>query len=116
MSHSAILAGKGGATVSWSIEKSKASKIDTSLLKGAALYKLMERHILTMEQQDFNGYPRPDPNEKGRAVVNPINKFRTKPNVHLLPDQRSCDRCSTIYKVNSKGLAVKELSRFRFFF
>lgn len=111
MSHSAMLAGKGGATVSWSIEKSKTNKIDTNLLKGAALYKLMERHILTLEQQDFNGYPRPDPNERGRALVNQINKFRSKPNVNLAPDQRICDRCSTIYKVNNKGLAVKELSR-----
>nr|CAG4650757.1 EOG090X01LQ [Simocephalus serrulatus] len=108
MSHSAMLAGKGGATVSWSIEKSKTNKIDTNLLKGAALYKLMERHILTLEQQDFNGYPRPDPNERGRALVNQINKFRSKPNVNLAPDQRICDRCSTIYKVNNKGLAVKE--------
>lgn len=111
MSHSAILAGKGGATVSWSIEKPKAQKIDSNLLKGTALYKLMERYVLTIEQQDFNGYPRPDPNERGRALVNQINKFRSKPNVNLAPDQRICDRCSTIYKVNSKGLAVKELSQ-----
>jgi RNA exonuclease 1 len=110
MSHSAVLAGKGGATVSWSIEKPKSSKIDSSLLRGATLYKLMERHLLTLEQQDFNGYPRPDPNERGRAIVNPINKFRTKPSVHLAPDERICDRCSTVYKVNSKGLPVKQLS------
>ena len=88
MSHSAVLAGKGGATVSWSIEKPKSNKIDSSLLRGATLYKLMERHLLTLEQQDFNGYPRPDPNERGRAIVNPINKFRTKPSVHLAPDER----------------------------
>lgn len=110
MSHSAILAGKGGATVSWSIEKPKTSKFDSSLLKGTALYKLLERHILTLDQQDFNGYPRPDPNEKGRAVVNPINKFRTKPSVNVAIDERVCDRCNTVYKVNSKGLAVKQLS------
>lgn len=108
MSHSAVLAGKGGATVSWSIEKPKSARIDSNLLRGSTLYKLMERYLLTLEQQDFNGYPRPDPSEKGRAIVNPINKFRTKPSVNLAPDQRVCDRCNTIYKVNSKGLAVKE--------
>nr|CAG4646056.1 EOG090X01LQ [Macrothrix elegans] len=108
MSHSAMLAGKGGATVSWSIERPKNAKIDTSLLKGAALYKLLERHVLTLELQDFNGYPRPDLNEKGRAVVNPANKFRQKPNVHLAADQRVCDRCGTVYQVNYKGLAVRE--------
>nr|CAG4643032.1 EOG090X01LQ [Ilyocryptus agilis] len=111
MSHSAMLAGKGGATVSWSIEKPRnGNKIDSSLLKGVALYKLLERHVLTVEQQEYFGYPRPDPTEKGKAVVNTANKFRAKPgaSLNMGPDQRLCDRCGTMYKINSKGMAVKE--------
>nr|CAG4641478.1 EOG090X01LQ [Eurycercus lamellatus] len=112
MSHSAMLAGKGGASVSWSIEKPRnGHQFDTNLLKGAALYKLLERHVLTLEQQDFNGYPRPDPIEKGKAIVNSVNKFRPKTStasLNLGADQRICDRCSKIYRVNSKGLAIKQ--------
>ena len=104
-SHAAVLIGKNGANVSWSIEKSR-SKIDPSLLSGAPLFKLLNRYILTMEQQEFNGYPRPDPKEKGRATVNTTNKFRAKPNVHLTADQRLCDRCATVYRVDSRGIAV----------
>lgn len=104
-SHAAMLNGRNGANVSWSIEKSR-SKIDPSLLSGASLFKLLSRHILTMEQQEFNGYPRPDPKEKGRALVNTVNKFRAKPNVHLTADQRLCDRCGTVYRVDSRGIAV----------
>lgn len=106
-----MLAGKGGATVSWSIQKPRNGMIDPALLKGAALYKLLERHILTLELQDSNGYPRPDPTEKGKAIVKSVYKFRAKPNtaaLNLSPDQRLCDRCGTVYKVNSRGMAVKE--------
>lgn len=105
MSHAAMLAGKGGTSVSWSIEKSR-SILDPSLLSGLSLFKLLQRHILTMEQQDFNGYPRLDPKEKGRAIVNAVNKFRQKPNVHLSADQRLCDRCGTVYRVDSRGIPV----------
>ncbi len=107
-----MLAGKGGATVSWSIEKPRNGKVDANLLKGAAFYKLLERYILTMDQQDFNGYPRPDPFEKGKAVVNSTNKFKNAKSsagsLNLGPNQRICDRCGREYKVNSKGLAIKE--------
>ena len=111
-SHSAMLAGKGGATVSWSIEKPRSgAKLDSNLFKGAAFYKLLLRHVLTLEQQDFNGYPRPDPKEKGRALINTVNKFRQKPvgSFNLSADERICDRCSTVYKINSKGLPIKQL-------
>ena len=110
-SHSAMLAGKGGATVSWSIEKPRSGgKFDSNMLKGAAFYKLLLRHVLTMEQQEFNGYPRPDPKEKGRAIINTVNKVRQKPvgSLNLSADQRLCDRCSTVYRINSRGLPVKE--------
>lgn len=96
--------------MSWSIEKPRSGKVDSNLLKGAALYKLLERYVLTMEQQDIHGYPRPDPNEKGKVIINTTNRYRQKPvaGTNLGPDERTCDRCSKIYRVNHKGLAVRE--------
>ena len=108
VSHSAVIAGKGGATVSWSIEKPRSLKsVDSSFLSGTSLYKLLERYVMTMEQQELNGYPRPDPNEKGRAMISNANRFRTKPNLNLSADQRLCDRCGTVYRVDARGLTIK---------
>lgn len=95
--------------MSWSIEKPRATKVDSNLLKGATLYRLLERYVLTMDLQDIHGYPRPDPTERGKAVINTVNKYRQKPvGLNLAADQRCCDRCGTVYRVNSKGLAAKE--------
>ena len=77
--------------------------IDASLLKGPSFYKLMERHVISLKQQETNGYPRPDPYNKTRAVINSteINKLRSTPDVRLAFDERICDRCFTVYKINS---------------
>ncbi len=40
----------GGDTTSWTIVEPQSSKTDSSLLTGATLYKLMKRHLLTLEQ------------------------------------------------------------------
>jgi RNA exonuclease 1 len=81
--------------------------IEPSLLKGPAFYKLMEKHVISLKQQESNGYPRPNPYNKTRAIINSIEieKLRSTPTVHLASDERICDRCFTVYKVNSNGLA-----------
>nr|CAG4640649.1 EOG090X01LQ [Eulimnadia texana] len=109
VSHSSVLAGKGGAKVSWSIEKPRA-KIDASRLDGATLYKLLERYLLTSEQLESNGYPLPDPTEKGKALINMQNSFRPKSNAatpKLATNQRQCDRCKAVYQIDMKGHPVK---------
>jgi len=86
--------------------------IDPGLLKGPAFYKLMERHVISLKHQEMNGYPRPHPTNKTRAVISSIeiDKLRSKPTVSLASDERICDRCLAVYKVNSRGLAVEQLS------
>ena len=84
-------------------------------VRGAELYKRLQRYILTEEQLVFNGYPRPDPYKQGRAIVNSTNNPRRKNKaLNLLSDQRVCDRCTTIYRVDSKGLSIKQLNHFSF--
>ncbi|XP_046633987.1 putative exonuclease GOR [Daphnia pulicaria] len=82
--------------------------IDPSLLKGPVFYKLMGRHIISLKQQETNGYPRPHPIHKTRAVINSveIDQLRSKPAIQLKSDERICDRCSTIFKVDSRGCAI----------
>lgn len=82
--------------------------IDPSLLKGPAFYKLMASHVISLQQQETSGYPRPNPYNKTRAIINSIEieKLRSTPTVHLGYDERICDRCLTVYKVNSNGLAI----------
>lgn len=72
----------------------------------------MERHILTVDQQIVNGYPRPH-SDSSRATINPqnISQLRSVPGARFMSDERICDRCGTIYKVNSKGQAIQQLSR-----
>nr|CAG4651609.1 EOG090X01LQ [Triops cancriformis] len=109
VSHLSILAGKGGTKGSWSIEKPKKS-IDT--LTGGALYQFFTRYLLKEDQLDTCGYPRPDPNEKGKALVT-TTYFRGKINNNKSltgtpKNQRTCDRCNKIYYVDSKGLPLRE--------
>ncbi|ROT65487.1 putative RNA exonuclease 1-like [Penaeus vannamei] len=69
LSHFSVLA-VGGQKGSWSIEKPKKNTVDVSdCLKGLNFYKLMKKYVLTEEQLRENGYPLPDPDEKGKAIV-----------------------------------------------
>lgn len=100
LSHFSVLA-VGGQKGSWSIEKPKKNTVDVSdCLKGLNFYKLMKKYVLTEEQLRENGYPLPDPDEKGKAIV-AVKDTRKK----LSPSavERYCDRCSVLYKVDKWG-------------
>ena len=89
------------------------SSISSNSLKSGALYNLMERHVLTLDQQILNGYPRPRSDSDDRAFINPknISQLRALFGVSLRSNERSCDRCGTIYQVDSRSVACKQLSR-----
>lgn len=62
VSHEAVLAGKSKG--SWSVVRSKKSVTE---FKGATLYTLLSKWLMTEEQLRENGFPRPHPD--GPTVV-----------------------------------------------
>nr|CAG4643740.1 EOG090X01LQ [Lepidurus arcticus] len=108
-SHLAVLAGKGGTKGSWSIEKPKKT-ID--ILTGISLYQFFTRYLMTEEQLDVCAYPRPDPAEKGKALVNTTHmrgkNTSNKATAGAPKNQRTCDRCTKNYYVDSKGVPLRE--------
>lgn len=84
------------------------TNIDKNLLKGPAFYKVMQRHVISITKQELNGFPRPHPYCKSRAIINAanLNKLRSKPAVSLALYECICDRCNTRYNVNSRGSPI----------
>ncbi|XP_063849289.1 serine-rich adhesin for platelets-like isoform X2 [Scylla paramamosain] len=99
LSHTSVLS-SGGIRGSWSIEKPKKSSASQEDIKGNAFYKNLTKYILTEEQLEENGYPCPDPEEKGKAIVKKIDS-RKKISPSAL--ERYCDRCSVLYTVDKWG-------------
>ncbi|XP_071521354.1 uncharacterized protein [Panulirus ornatus] len=100
LSHFTVLAG-GGQRGSWSIEKSKKNPVDIQdSLKGEAFYKHLVKYILTEKQLDENGYPCPDPDEKGKAIVKVVD---SRKKISPSSVERYCDRCSVLYVVDKWG-------------
>ncbi|CAL4108463.1 unnamed protein product, partial [Meganyctiphanes norvegica] len=98
-SHFTTLA-SGGSKGSWSIEKVRRTNSEVEKLKGLALYKHLKKYILSEEDLDANGYPRPDPEEKGKAVIKVLDKRKK---ISPSSTERHCDRCNTLYVVDKWG-------------
>lgn len=94
------ISGKTSYAGSWSIEsKSKRIFDNTQEFSGSKLYKNITKWILTEEQLQENGFPRPHPNsEKGRALIFGQNKQKP-PKGYI----RTCCRCKKDYTVDKKG-------------
>lgn len=45
---------------------------------GGAFYKNLGKYVLTEEQLEENGYPCPDPEEKGKAIVKKVLIYFTR--------------------------------------
>ncbi|XP_069487021.1 RNA exonuclease 1 homolog [Ambystoma mexicanum] len=73
-------------------------------LAGAVLYKLVIDYLLTEEQLKENGYPRPNPEKPGSAI---LHNGLTK-NVHADSLRRVCCRCGEMYAVTSEGKHVRK--------
>ncbi|KZS17809.1 Uncharacterized protein APZ42_015751 [Daphnia magna] len=77
-------------------------------MDGGALYRSLKYYVLTQQQQEFNGYPRPH-YDKDRAVINSknITQVKSMPGLKLAPDERICDRCTTVFRVDCKGMPIR---------
>merc|ERR1719234_2412483 len=101
-SHFSILAGKPGATGTWSIEKEKEIKPED--VDETMLYKVLTKYILTEEQLKENGFPRPDPDREGMVLMKVDERQKPDPDklkiVAGSEDKRLCCRCGAIYRVD----------------
>ncbi|XP_015273634.1 PREDICTED: RNA exonuclease 1 homolog [Gekko japonicus] len=71
---------------------------------GIALYRLLKDYALTEEQLKENGYPEPNPEKPGSAI---LCSGRVKPAVYD-SSRRVCCRCGKTYSVNSSGKHVRK--------
>lgn len=58
------------------------------------LYKQMLKHVLTLVEQEKTGYPRPAPDDSGRAIVDASLLFRTMETVEGLAGKQLSLHCS----------------------
>ncbi|CAG0879037.1 unnamed protein product [Darwinula stevensoni] len=103
VSHLSILAGKGGARGSWSIEKPKKPSVELDDIHGSVLYHLMLQYVASPEQLEENRYPCPDPETSGRAIWKDAEKQTTQGD----PTMRTCIRCGRNYRVDVDGFQIK---------
>ncbi|XP_072933446.1 uncharacterized protein [Epargyreus clarus] len=98
------ITGKSGTTGSWSIVNKNRNAVDNDQLSGAKFYKNISKWILTEEQLEENGFPRPHiSGEKGRAIIYKQNK-QTPPKGYF----RTCCRCKKEYTIDKKGFPVNK--------
>ncbi|XP_043797112.1 RNA exonuclease 1 homolog isoform X1 [Apis laboriosa] len=102
MSHEVILAGK--VKGSWSVLKTKKSVME---FRGAILYTMLKKWIMTEQQLRDNGFPRPHPDgQKGRAKVYVTNS-RNQSVLSKVPNERICSRCGQTYMIDNQGFALQ---------
>ncbi|XP_046427019.1 RNA exonuclease 1 homolog [Neodiprion fabricii] len=101
VSHEAVLAGKSKG--SWSVVKTKRSVME---FKGATLYALLSKWIMTEEQLKDNGFPRPHPDGPTGRVKIYVTNTRNQSILSKVPNERFCSRCNQPYMVDKHGNAV----------
>lgn len=128
VSHESVLAGKTKG--SWSVLKTKRSVTN---FKGAALYGMLKKWIMTEQQLQDNGFPRPHPDGQkvnrvkkafdkyskifvkisfnffqlqGRAKVY-VTNTRNQSVLSKVPNERICSRCGQTYMIDKRGFASR---------
>ncbi|CAG9793440.1 unnamed protein product [Diatraea saccharalis] len=95
--------GNSNTAGTWSIENKNRRIVDSSKeFTGAKLYNNIRKWLLTEEQLQENGFPRPHPSgDKGRAIIFGQKK-QNPPKGYI----RTCCRCKKDYTVDKKGFAA----------
>ncbi|XP_070564395.1 RNA exonuclease 1 homolog isoform X2 [Ptychodera flava] len=101
ISHEAVLGGKKATLTTFTVHRSGHHHISSNLkFEGAELYERLKPYILSEQQLQENGFPRPSPGQPGLAVITQEQKKQ-----HGFSDsnQRICDRCGKTYLVRAGG-------------
>ncbi|XP_051950328.1 RNA exonuclease 1 homolog [Xyrauchen texanus] len=100
-SHEGVLGGRLAARTSFTINRSgKQQDMD---LKGAILYMKLKNYLMTEEQLEEHGYPRPHPEISGHVVVHNLPEKKNND-----PFSKVCCRCGAEYKINANGNCVRK--------
>ncbi|XP_041695345.2 RNA exonuclease 1 homolog [Coregonus clupeaformis] len=100
-SHEEVLGGRLAAKTSFTINRT--GKQQEEKLSGVRLYRKLRDYLMTEEQLQEHGYPRPHPERSGRAVVHNVPE---KKNVD--PFAKVCCRCGAEYRINANGNCVRK--------
>ncbi|KAM3876320.1 RNA exonuclease 1 homolog [Diretmus argenteus] len=101
-SHEEVLGGRLAAKTSFTINR--MGKQQEEKISGVTLYRKLKPYLMTEEQLQEHGYPRPNPETPGRAVIYnlPEKKITTDAFTKI------CCRCGAEYKVNVNGSCVRK--------
>nr|XP_023699548.1 RNA exonuclease 1 homolog isoform X2 [Paramormyrops kingsleyae] len=100
LSHEEVLGGRLAAKTSFTVNR--MGKQQEEELIGATLYKKLKHYLMTEEQLQEHGYPRPHPEHSGRAMVyNLPEKKNTDPLAKI------CCRCGAEYRITANGSCVR---------
>ncbi|MCJ8734680.1 hypothetical protein PDJAM_G00238070 [Pangasius djambal] len=100
-SHEGVLGGRLAATSSYTINRT--GKQQDVQLKGAVLYQKLKAYVLTEEQLQEHGYPRPHPERLGHAII-----YNAPEKKNQDPFSKVCCRCGAEYKINANGSCVRK--------
>ncbi|CAG2180683.1 unnamed protein product [Oppiella nova] len=103
VSHEAILNGKISGT--FSIEK-RQQRVSVDELSDVQLYQMLEKYVMNESQLVEYGYPRPDPQKRGSALL-------PKPRANYIKNNydtrvRTCCRCQKTYNVDDMDMPTRK--------
>ncbi|XP_068175186.1 RNA exonuclease 1 homolog isoform X2 [Antennarius striatus] len=101
-SHEEVLGGRLAATTSFTINR--MGKQQEEKLTGATLYRKLKAYLMTDEQLQEHGYPRPNPESPGKAIICNLPEKKAPSDAF----NKICCRCGAEYKVNVKGSCVRK--------
>nr|XP_029719003.1 RNA exonuclease 1 homolog [Aedes albopictus] len=99
ISHDVILAGKMAQNISWSVNKKLKTEVKSAYTidnaPSTVAYKMIYECILTEEQLQANGFPRPT-DTPGKAKI-----YTAKPSRPPNEEERYCSRCSKVFNLET---------------
>ncbi|XP_047231372.1 RNA exonuclease 1 homolog isoform X2 [Girardinichthys multiradiatus] len=101
-SHEEVLGGRLAATTSFTVNRS--GKQLEEKLSGAILYRKLKAYLMTEELLQEHGYPRPNPEASGKAIIYNLPEKKITPD----PFNKICCRCGAEYKINVNGNCVRK--------